>query len=308
MARDTSKRRDVSGILLLDKPTGISSNKALQTAARLFNARKSGHTGSLDPLASGMLPLCFGEATKVSGFLHEADKSYAVTARFGVVTDTGDSDGDVVECRDGARPDDAELRAALDGFRGEIDQVPPMYSALKHKGQPLYKLARAGKEVERKSRRVNIRELELVAHEADECQLTVVCSKGTYIRSLVVDLGEKLGCGAHVTQLRRLWVNPFQGQPMVTLEQLEAQQNVATGACDGLLLGVDSALDFPQLELGHEQAAKLRSGQLVFGPEHLRVDDHVLLYAPGRVFLGIGIGKPGGFVAPKRLIRADACT
>ena len=206
MARKKRAGRDLNGILLLDKPTGISSNRALQMAARLFSSRKAGHTGSLDPLASGMLPICFGEATKVSGFLLDSDKAYTVTARLGVVTDSGDADGDVVERSENVDVNRSALEAALEQFRGPIEQIPPMYSALKHKGQPLYKLARKGQVIERKPRPVIIRHLELLELKNDQFSLYIECGKGTYIRSLVVDIGAALGCGIAFYQLS--WLVP----------------------------------------------------------------------------------------------------
>ena len=203
MAKRSRARRDVNGILVLDKPIGLSSNAALQEAKRLFYAKKAGHTGSLDPLATGVLPLCFGEATKFSQFLLDANKRYQATVTLGVATSTGDYEGEVIEEKAVDRFNDQELEAALDQFRGEISQIPSMYSALKVNGQPLYKLARQGIEIERKARQVTIFNLELLENPGVELVLDIHCSKGTYIRTLAEDLGKVLGCGAHVSSLRR---------------------------------------------------------------------------------------------------------
>ncbi|MEJ2479969.1 MAG: tRNA pseudouridine(55) synthase TruB, partial [Acidihalobacter sp.] len=217
------RRRDVHGVLLLDKPPGMSSNQALQAVKRLFNANKAGHTGSLDPLATGLLPLCFGEATKVSSFLLEADKRYRARCRLGVRTDSADAEGQVIAERSvPAELDSATIERALAPLRGDIEQIPPMHSALKHQGKRLYELARQGVEVERKPRRVRIARYELVARDGDELEFDIACSSGTYVRTLIDDLGQALGCGAHVTQLRRVSVEPFDDPKMYTLEELES--------------------------------------------------------------------------------------
>ena len=213
--------RAVDGILLLDKPAGITSNDALQQVKRIYAAAKAGHTGALDPLATGMLPICLGEATKFSQFLLEADKRYRVVAKLGLRTDTSDADGEVVETRP-VNVTEAALAEALDGFRGTTQQIPSMYSALKYQGKPLYYYAREGIAVPRESRPIHVYELTLVRFEGDELELEIHCSKGTYIRTIVDDLGEILGCGAHVAVLRRLSVATYPSERMVTLEQLEA--------------------------------------------------------------------------------------
>ena len=219
MAKRRPRGRDLNGILLLDKSSGVSSNGALQMAKKMFAAAKAGHTGSLDPLATGMLPICFGEATKFSQFLLESDKSYRVTAKLGVTTETGDADGDVVETTEvNASPD--QIEAALLSFKGDIEQIPSMYSAIKHEGVPLYKLAREGKTVERKPRPVTIYDLRILRIDGDEVEFEVDCSKGTYVRSLVEDTGAILGCGGHVTALHRLSAGPYPSERMLTLEQL----------------------------------------------------------------------------------------
>ena len=211
-----------SGILLLDKPRGLTSNQALGRAKYLLGLRKAGHTGALDPMATGLLPLCFGEATKVSAFLLDADKGYLAEARLGVATDSGDADGEEIARQPVPDLDRARVEQALEEFRGPIDQVPPMYSALKHNGKRLHELARAGIEVDRPPRRVTIFNLDLLALEGDRLTLRVQCSKGTYIRSLAMDLGERLGCGAHLTALRRERSGPFELRDAVTLDDLEA--------------------------------------------------------------------------------------
>lgn len=247
---------------MLDKPLGMSSNKALQEARFLFAAEKAGHTGSLDPLASGMLPLCFGEATKVSGFLLDSDKRYLTTARFGYTSSTGDDEGEKQLIHPNPQLNPEQIEAALAQFRGEIQQVPPMYSALKKDGQPLYKLARQGLEVERPARTVQIHELNLLACTAETASLEVHCSKGTYIRSLVEDLGKALGVGAYVTSLRRTSVAPFSTEPMYSLADLHhlAQQDLS--ALERVLLPVDYALrPFPALNLTESQAQCIQQGQ-----------------------------------------------
>ena len=220
MAQVKRIRRAVNGILVFDKPLGMSSNQALQKVRWLLNAEKAGHTGSLDPLATGVLPLCFGEATKYSQYLLDADKGYRTVAQLGVTTATGDAEGDVLERRE-VTVGRSELEQALVGFRGDIKQIPPIYSALKKDGQPLYKLARAGEVVEREARSVTISRLEVEAFEPPLATLEVACSKGTYIRTLVEDLGQVLGCGAHVAQLRRTQAGPFVLAQAVSLDTLE---------------------------------------------------------------------------------------
>jgi len=297
--------RPVSGVLLLDKPAGCTSNQALQRVKRLFRARKAGHTGSLDPLATGLLPLCFGEATKVSGFLLNADKHYKVRVKLGVRTDTGDSDGEVVEERPADGVTDAAVEKALEGFRGEIEQVPPMYSARKHKGRRLYELAREGVEVERKPERVSIHRLEILGREGDELELDVACSKGTYVRSLVEAVGETLGCGAHVIALRRLGVDPYAGQAMHTMEELESlAESGGIKALDATLLPIDTALThLPAVNLGPDAAFYLRQGQPVLAPNAPTRGE--LRFYQGKRFLGVGEVLSDGRVAPRRLIRSE---
>jgi len=297
-------RRQVHGVLVLDKPRGFSSNAALQKVRWLLNAEKAGHTGSLDPLATGVLPLCFGEATKFSQYLLDADKGYSTVAQLGVTTTTGDAEGEVLERRT-VDVDEAAIQAALPAFRGQIEQIPPMYSALKRDGQPLYKLARAGEVVEREARSVTIARLELLALQEDRATLEVACSKGTYVRTLVEDLGARLGCGAHVAELRRTQAGPFGLAQAISLDELEAAHaEGGAEALDRFLLPVDSGLEhWPLVQLTQHSAYYWLHGQPVraanapkFGL--MRVQDD-----QGR-FIGIGEIDDEGQVAPRRLIRS----
>ncbi|MGE6323021.1 tRNA pseudouridine(55) synthase TruB [Pseudomonas oryzihabitans] len=304
MAQVKRIRRQVHGVLVLDKPRGFSSNAALQKVRWLLNAEKAGHTGSLDPLATGVLPLCFGEATKFSQYLLDADKGYSTVAQLGVTTTTGDAEGEVLERR-AVVVDEAAIQAALPAFRGQIEQIPPMYSALKRDGQPLYKLARAGEVVEREARSVTIARLELLALQEDRATLEVACSKGTYVRTLVEDLGARLGCGAHVAELRRTQAGPFGLAQAISLEELEAAHaEGGSEALDRFLLPVDSGLEhWPLVQLTQHSAYYWLHGQPVraanapkFGL--MRVQDD-----QGR-FIGIGEIDDEGQVAPRRLIRS----
>ncbi len=295
------KGRAVDGVLLLDKPIGLTSNQALQKVKRLFDARKAGHTGSLDPLASGLLPICLGQATKVSGFLLDASKRYQVTARLGQRTDTGDADGQVVEEQTVPLLDDDAVKRVLAQFEGTQKQVPPMYSAIKYQGQRLYKLARKGVEVERQARDIEIYGLELLNQEADVLQLDVACSKGTYIRTLIEDIARALGTVAHVIVLRRLGVGPYAEGRLYRLEELEALAGQGMGRLDDILLPVDSALEhWPSVELGADSAYYLMQGQAVMAPG-APSSGKVRLYDKGHGFLGIGEVKLDGRVAPTRL-------
>ncbi|MCZ6536421.1 MAG: tRNA pseudouridine(55) synthase TruB [Gammaproteobacteria bacterium] len=295
------KGRAIDGVLLLDKPIGLTSNQALQRVKRLFDARKAGHTGSLDPLASGLLPVCLGQATKVSGFLLDARKRYQVTARLGQRTDTGDADGQVVEEQPVPPLDDDAVKRVLAQFAGLQKQVPPMYSAIKHQGQRLYKLARRGIEIERQPRQIEIYGLELLSLEADALELDVACSKGTYVRTLIEDIARALGTVAHVTVLRRLGVGPYAEGRMYKLEELEALAEQGMERLDDVLLPVDSALDhWPSVELGADSAYYLMQGQAVMAPG-APSSGKVRLYDEGHGFLGIGEVKLDGRVAPTRL-------
>ena len=255
------------GIFLLDKPLHLSSNQALQRVKRIFRAKKAGHTGTLDPLATGMLPVCFGAATKFSQYLLNEDKSYLVKARLGETTTTGDLEGDVVLRRDVPVYSEADIGRVIDLYRGEIQQVPPMYSALKHNGKPLYEYARAGIEIERPARTVTIHQLDLLAFtaESNEFVLRVKCSKGTYIRSLLHDIGESLGCGAVVTELRRTQVGDFLEQDMVALDHLSELKENDPDTLQQFILPLGSAFKhLPSLVLDSDRLQRLRCGQSVF--------------------------------------------
>ena len=306
MNRRRRSGRDVHGIVLLDKPAGLTSNQALQAVKRLFNARKAGHTGSLDPIATGLLPVCLGEATKICGFLLDANKHYQVRARLGERTNTGDIEGEVLETRPVPQISDKELRRALKKLTGTLQQVPPMYSAIKHEGERLYKLARQGIEVERKPRQVTVFQFELQDRHADELEVLVVCSKGTYVRTLVDDLGEILGCGAHVVGLRRAGVEPYDAPRMHTLEELEALAANGVEALDEVILPTDSALaEWPAVALDPDSSFYLRRGQPVLVPRTPR-EGNVRLYAADGRFLGVGHVLEDGRVAPQRLFSLPA--
>ncbi|MBS4153727.1 tRNA pseudouridine(55) synthase TruB [Cobetia sp. MC34] len=291
----------IDGVLLLDKPKGMSSNYALQKARRLYQAQKAGHTGTLDPMATGLLPVCFGEATKFSSHLLEADKVYRARIKFGQVTDTGDAEGTVIREREISEIAPAELDAVLDRFRGEIDQVPPMYSALKHQGRPLYELARQGIEIERAVRRVTIYNMALLARHSDGIEIEVAVSKGTYIRSLAEDIGEALGCGAHLTALRRLKTGPFTGDAMLDFERLEALADQQ--AREGVLLPVDILLDhLPRLDITAEMARMiLRGQQAETTTGSLEVDSLARVYQDQQL-LGLVRIAAEGVIAPRRLL------
>lgn len=285
--------------MLLDKPVGLTSNQALQTVKRLLNACKGGHSGSLDPIATGLLPLFFGEATKLTQFLLNADKRYWTVFRLGQSTTTYDSEGEVTATRPvsaGRR----DIERALERFRGEIEQVPPMYSAIKHQGEALYKLARAGVEIEREPRRITIHEIRLLSLENDLLTLEIACSKGTYVRSLAHDLGEILGCGAHVVQLRRIGIGRVGIENAVPLERLQA---LATPVeCARLLQPVDSVLhELPDVHLTPLAAHYLKQGQSV-STQHGFKPGWVRLYEGDTRFLGMGEVQDDGRVAPRRLL------
>lgn len=304
MGRRRKRGRDVSGVLALDKPTGMSSNQALQRARRCFDARKAGHTGSLDPLASGVLPLCFGEATKVSGFLLDADKHYEFDCRLGEATETGDAEGAVIETGPVPSLSALDLEPVLEGFRGEIQQVPPMYSALKHQGRRLYELAREGVEVEREARAVTVRALECLAVDGATLTLRVACSKGTYVRVLAEDLARALGTVGHVTRLRRTAAGPYDESDLVTLEQIETASEKGVETVDRLLHPLDSALDdWPAVHLGRESAVYFRQGQALQVPG-APTDGRLRVYDADERFVGIGEVLDDGRVAPRRLIAA----
>lgn len=293
-------KRAIDGVLLLDKPLGLSSNQALQQVKRLYQAAKAGHTGSLDPLATGLLPICLGEATKFSHFLLDADKSYRALVNLGFTTTTADAEGEVLECFD-VQVAEKDVQAVIKRFIGPIEQVPPMYSALKHQGKALYEYARDGMEISRAARSVTIFDIKLVNFDVTKQQfvMDVVCSKGTYIRTLAEDIGHALGSGAHLGGLRRLSTAHFQLQDALTLEQLEqmsAQQR------DALLLPPDAAIiNLPKVELDADSAHYLLHGQSVW-KSGLKIDGLFRIYRSDGQFLGLGELDADGKVAPKRLL------
>ncbi len=318
MANRRKKGRLVSGILLLDKPLQLSSNHALQRVKRLFNAAKAGHTGSLDPLATGMLPICLGEATKFSQYMLDADKTYRTTAKLGVRTASGDVDSEVVSERPVPELKREAVELALKTFLGDTLQVPSMYSALKKDGQPLYKLARQGIEVERKARPIHIYDIKLLDIRGDELDIELTCSKGTYVRNFVDDLGELLGCGAHVITLRRLSVSGFDEAAMVTLEELQGiaaqakesgEPEEVFGALDVLLQPAWEAVkNLPKVELNDLAASYLKQGQPVFVP-NVSAEGKVVLFNQdadvAEQFVGVGEVMDDGRIAPRRLVSTE---
>lgn len=303
MAKPRKRGRDIDGVFLLDKPQGMSSNDIMQKVKRVFQANKAGHTGALDPLATGMLPICLGEATKFSQFLLDADKRYQVTAKLGERTDTSDAEGQVVETRE-VQVDVQDILAALPHFRGELMQVPTMFSALKHQGKPLYEYARAGITVEREARPITIFDLQFIAYDAPYLTLEVHCSKGTYIRTLVDDLGEYLGCGAHVTVLRRTAVANYPVDAMMdwnALQVLAAQQDLAL--LDQHLLPTDSAVSaLPALHLNQEQSKAIGFGQRVKFDNPTQLTGQVRLFSDTQQFLGVALVDEHNVIRPQRLI------
>jgi len=302
--RQKSIKRKINGILLLDKPKGFTSNAALQKIKKLFNAKKAGHTGSLDPLATGMLPLCFGEATKFSQFLLEADKVYQVTMKLGVRTTTGDAEGEIVSTRAVPKLKEKDLEKAFGQFRGEIQQVPSMYSAIKFQGKPLYEYARQGIEIKRESRPISIYELILIALREDEIEFKVHCSKGTYVRTLVEDVGEVLNCGAHVIALQRLSVGHFKETQMVTMETLEKTfKENGSEALAHYLLPIDAIIEQAEkIYLNPAMAFYLKQGNSLLVP-HAPNKGLVQIYLKDGQFLGIGEVLPDGKIAPRRLVK-----
>ncbi len=300
--RQKPLRRAVSGILLLDKPAGLSSNQVLQRVKRLFNASKAGHTGSLDVPATGLLPICFGEATKVSAYLLDSNKTYTARGRLGKTTTTGDATGEVLTEYVINGISENDLIAILPAFRGEIEQVPPMYSALKHNGKRLYELAYQGIEVERQARKVTIYQLELLAFSGDEFEIRVKCSKGTYIRTLVQDIGAALGCGAYVESLRRLQSGPFTEEQMLSLEYIESLATSGVAELDRQLLPMDQALpDLSEVHLDADASHCLCLGQSVVITDPPGVGS-VRLYNQANQFIGLGDLSADGMIKPKRLI------
>ena len=302
MGRRGTSGRNVQGILLLDKPLGDTSNAALQKAKRIYSARKAGHTGSLDPLAEGLLPICFGAATKISAFLLDADKRYRVQVKLGETTTTGDAEGTIIKTASTAGITESDIRGVLEKFIGEIQQIPPMYSALKHKGERLYKLARDGVEVEREPRTIKIHKLELLACRVPVFELDVSCSKGTYVRTLAEDIGGVLGCGAHVCALQRTGVGPFSADQMISMDQLNAALVQGREALEALLLPMERALnDLPAVKLNSDSTYYMKQGQPVVVPNAPTVG-RVRLYDNKELFFGVGEILDDGRVAPKRLM------
>lgn len=310
MGRRSRRGRAVNGVLILDKPAGMTSNRALQITKRIFDAQKAGHTGALDPLATGVLPICFGEATKFSQYLLDADKTYQVKARFGVTTTTLDSEGEQVAITDASQLTQAEIESKLSLFRGVIQQIPPMYSALKVDGKALYTLAREGKEIDRKPRDVNIHHLELksfVAEEATEAEFEVACSKGTYIRSLIADLGQELGVGAHVVGLRRTQAGPYSLPQAITLEELESERGEdLADKLDHLLLPDYSPVEsLAAVELDAGSVQFFIQGQAVILSQVYRFGaegDIVRVFAEDGQFLGVAEVSDDARILPRRLI------
>ena len=303
MGRRVRKGRPINGILILDKPLGLSSNQALQKVKRLFQAQKAGHTGNLDPLATGVLPICLGEATKVSAFLLDADKRYIARIKLGQRTTTADSEGEVIDTRPVPVLTEDDVKKALHGFVGQIDQVPPMHSALKVNGQPLYKLAHQGIVIERKSRRITIYGIELLSMESDSLEIDVRCSKGTYIRTLAEDLGEVLGCGAHLSGLQRTEAGPFLYADAIEMSELEHLAEEGVEALDELLEPMEDALhDWQDVVLSADAAHYLGMGQAVMVP-NAPSEGLVRLFDKQDTFLGVGIIADDGKVAPKRLFK-----
>jgi tRNA pseudouridine55 synthase len=302
MGRRRKSGRNVRGILLLDKPLGITSNSALQDVKRLFKAQKAGHTGSLDPLADGLLPICFGAATKVSAFLLDADKHYLVRVKLGVTTATADAEGEVLETKPVDGISESDIQQVVAEFKGEIEQIPPMYSALKHKGERLYKLARDGIEVAREPRQVTIHDITMQGYSEPEFDLDVRCSKGTYVRTLAEDIGKKLSCGAHVTALRRIGVGPYGADNMVCMEQIKQLADEGFSALDNLLLPIDSALgSWPEVKLTPDSTFYLKQGQPVLVP-NAPTEGMVRIYDADGLFMGAGEILDDGRVAPRRMM------
>jgi tRNA pseudouridine55 synthase len=304
MGRRRNRGRNISGVLLLDKPEGMTSNKALQEVKFLYKAAKAGHTGSLDPLATGLLPICFGEATKLSAFLLDADKHYRVRVKLGETRTTADAEGEVLQQVDPSGVTEAMLRDTLTDFLGEQQQLPPMYSAIKHQGERLYKLARKGVEVEREPRAITIHSLQLIDFSLPEFEMDVHCSKGTYVRTLAEDIGKQLGCGAYVSGLRRTGVGPYDDRSMVSLDQVRhAFSEKLFQEMDDWMLPLESALaEWPQVELSADATFYMKQGQPILVP-NAPTSGWVRLYTNETDFLGVGQILDDGRVAPKRLMQ-----
>lgn len=294
------QKRDISGVVLLDKPLGLSSNQAMQRVKHLYQAEKAGHTGSLDPLATGLLPICLGEATKFANFLLDADKSYLAMVKLGITTTSADAEGEIIA----QKPVNVTLQqveSVLHQFIGDIEQTPPIYSALKVDGKPLYAYARAGQEVEIKSRYVSIHQIHLEHFEADELVFTVTCSKGTYIRTLAQDIGAKLGCGAHLKGLRRLTSGTFDLKDALPLEVLS---ELSLEELDAKLLPIDIKIQhLPKLTLNAEQTDIIQHGQAIKPNQEIIFNEFIRLYDMSGEFIGLAQKQADGKLHPKRLLR-----
>ncbi|RUM81210.1 MAG: tRNA pseudouridine(55) synthase TruB [Candidatus Thioglobus sp.] len=301
MSRRNPKGREVNGIVLLDKDTGLSSNAALQKVKRLFFAKKAGHTGALDPLASGILPICLGQATKVAGFLLDDDKRYFVRGQFGQITDTGDAEGEIIKIQPFEHLIDEEIRMAVNQFVGDIEQIPPMYSALKKDGQPLYKLARQGIEIDRPPRPVTIHHIDYLGYEQGVVSLEVSCSKGTYIRTLIEDIGNKLGCGAHVIELRRTGFAHIDITQTIKFSDLEKLATDDYQMLDEKIFATQDMLpNFDNAYLNEQQTIDIKYGRsiVIDTPHPFEI---IKLFDHHKQFLGIGEPNEDGGIKPKRL-------
>jgi len=295
-----SNKQSIDGILLVNKPYGLTSNAVLQQVKRLFNAKKAGHTGSLDPMATGMLPICFGEATKFCQYLLDADKCYEATGLLGIKTNTGDAMGEVIAKAEPFSVSDSFLEKVLEQFRGQIMQTPSMFSALKHQGKPLYKYARAGVDIPRDARPVTIHLLQLDAWDGQSLSLTVSCSKGTYIRNLIEDIGDELGVGAHLTRLHRTYTAGFAGEPMHTLDELKLMTEDELMSC---LFPMERAVSYlPRLAVSPDEALFLRQGKEVSPSDSKGILGSVLLYENDTLFIGLGDLQETGILKVKRLL------
>ena len=303
MAQFKRVKRNINGVLLLDKPLGFSSNQALQKVKWLFQAAKAGHTGTLDPLATGLLPICLGEATKFAQYVTDADKTYIATVKFGATTTTGDAEGEVIATSD-VRFTRAQLESACQSFHGEISQVPPMYSALKFEGKALYEYAREGVDIERQSRLVKISDITIIQFEVDVAEISVKCSKGTYIRTLAEEIGNALGSGAHLIGLRRIETAGYELVDAITIDQVEQKiKDTPVESLQSLLLPIDSAIvHLPALTLNDDAAHYLMQGQAVWVSGKIP-NGEIRLYDENSRFLGLGFLQEDGKIAPKRLMR-----
>ena len=304
--RKNKRGRNVNGILLLDKPSGITSNDALQMLKRIFNARKAGHTGSLDKPATGLLPICFGEATKFTSYLLNADKHYIARCQLGIETTTGDAAGKITKTKKIPKLTIKQMSQLLSRYQGDIDQVPPMHSALKHKGQRLYKLAYQGIEVERQSRPVYIYSIKLLELNKDQMDIEVHCSKGTYIRTLVEDIGKDIGCGAHLLNLVRTGVGRFSQDEMINMETITELADKGQSNLDSTLLPIDSIItEMPKVTLMNSVSCYLEKGQAVIVP-HAPTDGMLRIYNENQDFLGVAEVLEDGRIAPRRLVNLSS--